>query len=135
MPKHQNLIKDKIKTFSIKRDINNLYKIGQTVELWQYENYYTKNNAYKFGDALIIDINPVEINLEEQKVYLGDIFIKHRVELNKHELQIIIDADGFPNEEKFWEYYQKHKYIKEIKDDKINLKVDFNYKMINFRLN
>lgn len=135
LPKHEKLIKDKIKQYTFRRDLNNLYRIGQTVELWKYKNHYSKENSYKFGDATIIDINPIEINLEEQKVYLSDICIKHRVPLDTDELQLIIEADGFPNEEKFWEYYQKHKYIKELIDDKINLKVDFNYKMINFRLN
>ncbi len=135
LPKHQTLIIEHKKSFSIRRDIKNLYRIGQQVELWQYENYYTKNNAYKFADATIIDINPIEINLDEQKVYLSDICIKHRVSLDTDELQQIYESDGFSNEDKFWEYFQKHKYTKELIDDKISLKVDYNYKMINFRLN
>jgi hypothetical protein len=134
LPKHEKLIKDRTKQWTFRRDLNNIFRIGQTVELWKYKNYYSNENSYKFGDATIIDVNQIEINLEEQKVYLGDICIKHRIALDTEELQVLLETDGFPNEEKFWEYYEKHKYIKTLEDEKLSLKVDYNYKMINFRL-
>jgi hypothetical protein len=135
LPKHEKLIKDGKKIFTFRRDLQNIFKLGQPVEFWKYKNYYSKENVYQFGTGYIVDINPIEINCEERKVYLGDICIKHRVPLDTTEIQIILEADGFPNESKFWEYYNQHKYIKQVVDDKFSLITNYNYKMINFRFN
>lgn len=122
------------KVFALRRDLNDLFKIGQTIDLWQQKNHYTQQESYKFGEASIIDINPIEINSDTQKIYLGSICINNQIPLDPDEVTELILSESFKNEQKFWEYYKKHKLISTIHQGNTVFMDSHYYKMINFKL-
>ena len=106
-PKFEGLIKENIKQHTIRKDQNNRWKVGNTIQFWMGNprNVKGKNKSYQFGNGICSRVETIFMNFQmspedfHDSVKIGEDIILE----SKEELDALAINDGFDN----W-YQMKH---------------------------
>lgn len=91
MPQFESLIKENIKIHTIRKDKNNRWKVGNSIQFWNGNprNTHSKKKPYQFGIGVVERVLPIEILPLHNKIIIENLCFE------KENLEFVATNDGF----------------------------------------